>query len=88
MKALYSIIDNTLYQIDQIPHTPFNIARNMENSSTLAYDEGRHRVSVQVWLDSFDKTDVKTNKALYYEMLEALKENGITEVLTIQNKFK
>lgn len=88
MKALYSIIDNTLYQIDQIPHTPFNIARNMENSSTLAYDEGRHRVSVQVWLDSFDKTDVKTNKALYYEMLEALKENGITEVITIQNKFK
>ena len=48
MKALYSIIDNTLYQINQIPHTPFNIARNMENSSTLAYDEGRHRVSVQV----------------------------------------
>ena len=81
MKALYTIIDSTLYQVDQIVRTPYVIGKDMDNSSSLRYDEGRRRVSLQVWLDSFDQTRVKTNKAMYYEMIEALKENEITEIL-------
>ena len=88
MKALYTIIDSTLYQVDQIVRTPYVIGKDMDNSSSLRYDEGRRRVSLQVWLDSFDQTRVKTNKAMYYEMIEALKENEITEIPPMQNTFK
>lgn len=88
MKALYTIIDNTLYKVDQIPRNPFIIAKNMENKSTLSFDDGRRQVSLNVWLDSFNTNDVKTNKAMYYEMIEGIKENEITSIPTIQNSFK
>lgn len=88
MKAVYTILDDTLYKVDQPSYIPFTVIRTTENHSSLSYDESNKKVRVQLWLDFFDNKNVKTNKAMYQDMVEALKYHLITQVDTIQNFYK
>lgn len=88
MKAVYTIIDDTLYKMDQPSYIPYHVVRTTENHSSLTYDESNKKVRVQLWLDFFNNKNVKTNKAMYQEMISALKYHLITQIDTIQNFYR
>lgn len=88
MKAVYTIIEDTLYKVNQPSYIPYHVMRTTDNHSSLTYDEGNKKVKVNLWLDFFNDKNVKTNKAMYQEMVSALKYHLITQIDTIQNFYK
>ena len=64
MKAVYTIIEDTLYKVNQPSYIPYHVMRTTDNHSSLTYDEGNKKVKVNLWLDFFNDKNVKTKAGL------------------------
>ena len=87
MKALYTVIDDTLYQVNQKVNIPTNMIRVFHDHNSLSTNTDNHQVSVQIWLNNFNQDTQRSNKEIYEDITRSLKENYLIMVLNLKRVY-
>ena len=89
MKAIYTVINNNVYRVNQNTSIPATLTFRSSGASTvLNVDPKSKAVDQHIVINTLKKPGTKSNSELYEEMINHLKEASITEVNMIQNFFK
>lgn len=89
MKAIYTIINDVPYRVNQNTNVPTSITfRTPGASSNVSIDINNKEVSQILTINTIKKPGTKSNAELYNNLIELLRNNKITEVREIQNCFK
>jgi len=88
-KAIYTMINSKYYKINQDTSVPTKLCSfPEENHTQSSLDERLKQATYNVYISTMEKTCVKSNRAKYYEMINYLKDNLITEIESVQDTFK
>ena len=89
MKAIYTVINNNVYRINQNTSIPTSLTfRSSGASSTMNVDPRAKAVEQRIIVNTLKKPGTKSNSEMYNELLDYLKRTSVTEVKEIQNFFK
>ena len=89
MKAIYTVINNNVYRVNQNTSIPTSLTfRSSGVSNTLNVDPRAKAIDQHIVINTLKKPGTRCNSEMYEEMLNHLTVNKITEVKTIQNFFK
>ena len=89
MKAIYTVINNNVYRVNQNTSIPSSLTFRSSGASTvLNVDPRAKAVDQHIIINTLKKPGTKSNSEMYEEMINYLKDSAITEVKVIQNFFK
>lgn len=86
-KAIYAKIADRYMKVDQSTNIPRNIARSYRTHSSLEYDNAAREMVANMWVNGVDYADLQSNRSLYKQMEADLKNNKITEIETIADRY-
>ena len=89
MKTIYTILNDRIYKINQNTAVPTTLTFRAPGVSTSLKEDVYNKDAIlSVFINTLKKPGTKSNRELYEEMIEMMRQRCITEVTTIQNKFK
>ena len=89
MKGIYEVIDGKIYRLQQKMGIPTSIAiKPLGVSTNLTIDKATSTVEQNVFINTIKRNGLKSNRELYFEMVDKIKKEKITEVTPIGNFFK
>ena len=88
MRALYTITHDSLYKVNQEVRIPRNVINYMGNNLTMTENRERKSVSINIWLNAFDKKHAITNEDLIEITKENIMRNQITQIDNVSNFYK
>ena len=88
MKALYEIVGDSVYLLNQLPETPGTIATIPDNYSEVMNDTVAKVLKIHTYLNAIETGTAISNKEAYDAIVTKLNDEKIKEIKTIQNRFK
>ena len=86
-KAIYANIAGIYYQINQPTRVPSEMIRMPSTHSTLTHDVRDRSFTASIWLSGLDGSRLQTNRGIYNDMVEDLRERLTTEVPVISDQY-
>ena len=88
MKALYEIVGDKVYLLNQLPETPSTIATIPDNYSEVSTDTVSRILTIRSYLNAIQTGTANSNKEAYDAIVTKLNDEKIKEIDIIQNRFK
>lgn len=89
MKTIFVPIEGKVYKVNQDTHIPSTLCnRPLGTSASLQKDPDNAAVLQTIFVNTIQQNNLKSNRELYLDMLEMIKREKITELLTIEDSFK
>ena len=88
MKALYEIVGDKVYLLNQLPETPGTIATIPDNYSEVSTDTVAKVLKIHSYLNAIETGTAISNKEAYDAIVTKLNDEKIKEIKNIQNRFK
>lgn len=91
MKAIYTRIGNSIYQLNQDTNVPYTVCNNTAGiNATVNIDPSNHYISQNVFINTLKTPSGQTlsNREMYEQMVRFIKDKLITEIPLIQNTYK
>lgn len=89
MKAIYTVINNNVYRVNQKTSLPTSMTFKPSGASTVLNVDPRAKVIDQhITINTVKKPGTLSNSEMYDEMINHLMSKEITEVKMIENFFK
>ena len=89
MKSIYTILNSKIYRINQKTAVPeVTTFREPGVSTTSKEDPFNKDATLNIFINTLQCPGTKSNKELYHEMINLMREKRITEIPFIQNHFK
>lgn len=89
VKAIYTILNNKIYRINQNTAVPTTLTFRAPGVSTSLKEDMYNKEAVfNVFINTLKKPGTKSNRELFEEMIDMMRKRCITEVPVIQNQFK
>lgn len=90
MKSIYAFIKNGgLFKLDQNPRVPSNAILSAPGiSSNVEVDRSNLVLEENIKLNNINVPNMKSNRELYLELVDYLKQEGITEIETLYDHFQ
>ena len=87
VKAIYTKVDGTYYKVNQSTATPSKIYNMPETHSIMNSDTAIQQVNSRIWINTFSKNTMQTNKEAYDEMIQYFVANRTTQIDYINDRF-
>ena len=86
-KAIYTKVNNKYYKVNQDTANPTDIVRIPQTHSQMSTDISTKLVNSDIWINTLEGVEVRSNKELYDLMIAELDAQNVTEIPTIENHF-
>lgn len=88
MKAIYTILNNKIYRINQDTSVPKTLASMpTKEHSVVSADTALKKMTATVFLNTMESTNIKSNKELYNMMKNTIRQHHITEIPVIYDRY-
>lgn len=87
VKAIYTKVDGQYYKVNQSTATPSKIYNMYETHSIMNSDTAIKQVNSRIWINTFSKNTMQTNKEAYDEMIQYFVKNRTTQIDYINDRF-
>lgn len=88
MKAIYTVLNNKIYRIDQDTSEPkILVPMPTKEHSVVNSDTTLKKVTATVFLNTMETTNIKSNKELYNMMKNTIERQKITEITDIYDRY-
>ena len=87
VKAIYTKVDGKYYKVNQSTTTPSKIYNMPETHSIMNSDTAIQQVNSKIWINTFSKNTMQTNKEAYDEMIQYFVKNRTTQIDYINDRF-
>lgn len=88
MKAIYTVLNDKIYRIDQDTAEPKTLASMPKSEhSVMSTDTVMKKVTASIFLNTMETTAVKSNRELYNTLKRTIEYKKITEIPTIYDRY-
>lgn len=88
MKAIYTIIDDKVYRINQSTGIPSTLKNRYSSSVSKTYDRRCQQLCVYLEINGLRECDIKANSEKYTELTSKLLLDKTTKIESLENTYK